>query len=356
MGARILITLVFPLLLLGGCAEPVREFRIAELPDRRDGAWPVWPKGDQVPRFVYVGDLTGEENYQDKGDSVDTRGFVAWLVGLGQEIREPTVLRRPQGIAEDGQGRIWVSDVSRQAVFLFDPLAGELQVFDFIDSYRRFVAPVGVAPLPDGGVLVSDAELGVVVSLAADGTPRRLIGDGLLDRPTGVVYDAPSARIFVADTRANDIKVLDANDGSLLFTFGGEGESAGYLNAPTYLAATSERIYVSDTLNARIQVFSKNGEFVSAFGERGLYVGNLSRPKGIAVSDDDLVYVVESYFDHLLVFDKNGRLLLPIGGTGHKPGQFYLPAGVWAGNNGRVYVSDMFNGRVAVLQFLGGGQ
>lgn len=339
-------------LALLGCAEPSSVFRIAELPDRRDGDWPVWPKGEQVPRFVYVGDLTGEQNFVPADDNADARGFLAWLVGLGQEIKEPVVLRRPQGVAEGKDGRIWVADVSRQAVFQFDTVAGTLQVFDRVDKARRFVAPVGVAPLPDGGAIVSDAELGILVFLTATGVPRKVVGDGLFERPTGLAVDPASDRIFVADTKANTVKVID-HEGTLLATIGQEGDAAGQLNSPTYIALSEDRLYVTDTLNARIQVFDKEGGFVSSFGERGLYVGNLTRPKGVAVSEDGLVYVIESYYDYLLVFDLEGRLLLPIGGTGHRPGQFYLPSGVWAGQGGRVYVSDMFNGRVAILQFLG---
>jgi DNA-binding beta-propeller fold protein YncE len=339
-------------LALFGCAQQSSVFRIAELPDSRDENWPVWPKGEQIPRFVYVGDLTGEQNFVPADGNADARGFLAWLVGLGQEIREPVVLRRPQGVAEDKDGRIWVADVSRQAVFQFDTVAGTLQVFDQIDQARRFVAPVGVVPLPDGGAIVSDAELGVLVFLTATGEPRKIVGDGLFERPTGLALDPASGRIFVADTRANTIKVIDA-DGTLLATIGQEGDAAGQLNSPTYIALSEDRLYVTDTLNARIQVFDTEGRFLSSFGERGLYVGNLTRPKGIAVSEDGLVYVIESYYDYLLVFDREGRLLLPIGGTGHRPGQFYLPSGVWAGEGGRVYVSDMFNGRVAILQFLG---
>lgn len=353
MNRHAVLLLCVLVLTVTGCAQTRHEFRISELPDRRDGDWPVWPKGNQVPRFVYVGDLTGEQNYP-AAESADAQGVLAWLVGLGQEISEPVVLRRPQGVAEDERGKIWVSDVSRQAVFLFDPLATELQVFDLIDEHRQFLAPVGLAPLPDGGVLVSDAELGVVVDLGPDGSPRRLLGSGFLVRPTGLAYDDQTGHVFVADTRANEIKVIDGADGRFLYAIGGEGEDAGQLNAPTYLALSGGRIYVTDTLNARVQIFDKAGRFLSEFGERGLYIGNLSRPKGVAASDDGLVYVVESFFDHLLVFDQAGRLLLPIGGTGHRPGQFYLPSGVWAGSGGRVYVSDMFNGRVAVLQFLGG--
>lgn len=340
------------ILALFGCAEQARVFRIAELPDRREGEWPVWPKGEQVPRFVYVGDLTGEQNFVSADDNADARGFLAWLVGLGQEIKEPVVLRRPQGVAEGKDGRIWVADVSRQAVFQFDTVGGTLKVFDRVDQARRFVAPVGVAPLPDGGAIVSDAELGILVFFTAAGVPHKIVGDGLFERPTGLAFDPASDRIFVADTQADTVKVIDP-DGALLATIGQEGDAAGQLNSPTYIALSEDRLYVTDTLNARIQVFDKEGRFVSSFGERGLYVGNLTRPKGVAVSEDGLVYVVESFYDYLLVFDREGRLLLPIGGTGQRPGQFYLPSGVWAGQGGRVYVSDMFNGRVAVLQFLG---
>jgi DNA-binding beta-propeller fold protein YncE len=54
------------------------------------------------------------------------------------------------------------------------------------------------------------------------------------------------------------------------------------------------------------------------------------------------------------VFDREGRPLMSLGGTGQDAGRFYLPAGVWVDARNRVYVADMFNGRVAVFQFLGG--
>ena len=46
---------------------------------------------------------------------------------------------------------------------------------------------------------------------------------------------------------------------------------------------------------------------------------------------------------------------MPIGGTGKATGRFYLPAGVWVDAKNRVHVADMFNGRVVLFQFLGGG-
>ena len=338
---------------LAGCTETPKTLRIAQLPDRKEGNWPTWPRGDQVPRFVYVGDLTGEANF-GADDEATTRGFLAWLVGLGQEVHEPTVLRRPQGVVEAGDGRIWVTDVSRQAVFLFDTAAGELRVLETTDQGNRFLAPIGLAPAPNGDILVADAELGYLTRFSPDGEAKARIGEGVLQRPTGVAVDQATGRIYVADTRANHVQVFDEN-GRALFQFGSEGEASGQLNAPTYLSIAAGRVYVTDTLNARVQVFDTDGKYLRQFGDRGLYVGNLSRPKGISVSEDGLVYVVESYYDHLLVFDADGRFLLPIGGAGQGPGQFFLPSGVWAGMGGRVYVADMFNGRVSVFQYLGDG-
>ena len=85
-------------------------------------------------------------------------------------------------------------------------------------------------------------------------------------------------------------------------------------------------------------------------------MGNLTRPKGVAVDPSGNIYVVESFYDHLLVFNAQGDFLLPITDDGQKDGQFYLPAGVWSDGTGKIYLADMFNGRIVIYQFLGGDQ
>lgn len=310
----------------------------------------IWPRAPETPRFRYAGELTGERNFKNAPGNEPGRAekIFAWIVGLGREVTQPIILQRPQGGAVGLDGRIFVTDVSRAAVFVFDPVAGELLVWEMATETERFIAPIGVAPLADGSVLVTDAELGIVAHLSKNGEPRATIGRDILRRPTGIVRDPERRLIFVADTRANDIKVFD-EEGSLIELVGHGGEKPGALNAPTYLATVPGRLYVTDTLNSRIQVFDDDGELLHHFGDRGLYVGNLTRPKGVSVGPDGTVYVVESYHDHLLAFDQQGRLLLPIGGTGKEPGHFYLPAGTWTDRDGRVYVADMLNGRVSIF-------
>jgi DNA-binding beta-propeller fold protein YncE len=265
------------------------------------------------------------------------------------------VLQRPAAVIGDERGRLYVSDASRQAVFVFDEKAGELQLWARASALLSFVAPSGIALAPGGGVFVADAELGFVARLDAGGEPVAALGRGVLKRPTGLAHDPASGLLYVADTMAHDVKVFDAT-GTLQRVIGQRGAGDGQFNFPTHLALARGELVVTDTLNSRIQVFSAGaGRFVRSFGARGQVLGNLVRPKGVAVDGEANVYVVESYHDSLLVFSPRGEFLLPIGGTGSAAGRFYLPAGVWVDAANRVFVADMFNGRVVRFQFLGGG-
>jgi hypothetical protein len=141
--------------------------------------------------------------------------------------------------------------------------------------------------------------------------------------------------------------------GSLLRTIGARGDEPGRFNAPTHLSFAEGRLFVSDTLNARVQVLQSDGTPVRSVGRRGLYVGNLTRPKGVTTDSHGNLYIMEGYYDHMLVFSRQGEFLLPIGGTGAGVGQFYLPAGIWRDERDRIFVADMFNGRVVIFQYLG---
>ena len=351
------VFVVLAAIMLGGCAgnggQRVLHFGMSDAPE---GKRVMWPAESEVPRYLYAGQLVGEANFR-KTDAAreGIGGFLRWIAGIVTGEQAPVVLQRPQSGAVDENGRIYVTDMSRQALFVFDQNAGELLVWDKAEGLAGFIAPVAVALGPSGQVLVSDAELGIVARLDRKGNPQRSFGKGILKRPTGIAYDAKRGWIYVADTRAHDVKVFDSA-GVLVKVIGRPGEGAGEFNAPTHLAFAHDELYVIDALNNRVQVFGNGGETLRLkFGARGLYVGNFVRPKGVAVDSEGNIYVVESYYDRLLVFDKYGNFLMPIGGAGPEAGRFYLPAGAWIDSRNRVFVADMFNGRVVLFQFLGGG-
>ncbi len=354
--SRSRLGLLLAALLVGACAsvEPVRgTMRYAV--DTQSTA-PSWPAPPEMARFVFAGTLTGEQNFhRDAVGGNALRSFGRWLAGLDASSATPIVLQRPAALIGDERGRLFVSDTSRQAVFVFDEHAGELHVWDRAGGGLNLVAPSGLALGASGELFVADAELAFVVHLDASGEPLARIGRGVLQRPTGVARDPHSGELFVADTMAHDVKVFDSA-GALRRTIGRRGEGDGEFNFPTHLAFAGGELYVTDTLNSRVQIFDgATARLVRKFGTRGLTLGSLVRPKGVAVDSEGNVYVIESYHDNLLVFSKHGEFLLPIGGSGAPGGNFYLPSGVWVDAINRVYVADMFNGRIVRFQFLGGG-
>lgn len=345
------------LLLLAGCATEKQVLRFdpgRALTNQRIYFPPV--SDEEVPRYVYVGELIGEQNFVDAEKKQKNYLIEAlkWVAGL-LDMQNPTVLQRPQSGTVDENGRILVTDVSRGAVYVFDQPNGVLDVWEYSDGYRRFSAPTGIALGPAGRVFVADSDRKEVIVLDQKGKGQSVIGKGVLERPTGLAWDANEALLYVADTQAHQIKIFDAT-GRQVSSIGQRGEEPGEFNYPTYLSLNNGKLIVADTMNARIQVITLDGSAPPMIlGQRGTKVGDLVRPKGVAADSENNIYVVESYYDHLLIYDSQARFLLPIGGAGKEAGTFYLPAGVWVDSANRVFVADTFNGRIAVFQFLGGG-
>ena len=342
--------------MVAGCATKHNTFNFG-IPPSLEVNRPMWPspQDGEVPRYMYAGQLTGEDNFHEprEGSQTKTASFFRWLMGL-LDNDVPVVLQRPQSGVVDDSGRIYVTDISRQAIYVFDPKANRMDIWEELGGRVHLSAPTGIALGEDGVIYVADSDLGLVARLNRKGENLGIIGLGELRRPVGVAYDLDTHLLYVVDTYDHDIKVF-GNDGRLQRTLGQRGDKPGEFNYPTYIALAQGNLYVSDTMNARVQVLdSKTGQSKQVIGELGLNVGNLVRPKGVAVDSEGNIYVVESYFARLLIYNKDGQFLMPLGAEGRMVGEFYLPAGVWIDEHNQVFVADMLNGRVVLFQFLGG--
>ena len=112
------------------------------------------------------------------------------------------------------------------------------------------------------------------------------------------------------------------------------------------------RIFVSDSLNFRVQIFTPDGKFLNTFGIAGTGPGFFSRPKGIAVDSEGNIYVVDALFDNVQIFDERGNLLMDFGSIGENYGEFWLPSGIFIDDNDMIYVSDTYNKRVQIFRYL----
>jgi DNA-binding beta-propeller fold protein YncE len=155
----------------------------------------------------------------------------------------------------------------------------------------------------------------------------------------------------VSETAAHQVLLFDLN-GRERFRIGHNGSKAGQFNFPTDLFIDKTgKLYVTDALNARIQVFSADNKFVRAFGEEGDGEGEFSKPKGVAVDSDGNIYVCDSLRDSVQIFDSTGRLLMEFGGRGQSAGTFWMPSGIYIDRD-VIYVADTYNHRVQVFRYL----
>ncbi len=180
------------------------------------------------------------------------------------------------------------------------------------------------------------------------------IGAAQLERPCGVAIDPVSRHIIVADAKAHQIVVLDA-DGRFVARVGRRGTALGEFNYPTYVALDSRRrLYVSDSLNFRVQLLVPDGDSyraLRAIGRQGDLVGYFAEPKGIAVDTEDHLYVIDAQFEIIEIFDDQGRVLMKFGEEGHGPGQFWLPTCLFIDGKNRIWVADSYNRRVQVFDY-----
>jgi DNA-binding beta-propeller fold protein YncE len=116
-------------------------------------------------------------------------------------------------------------------------------------------------------------------------------------------------------------------------------------------------IYVADTWNRRVQVFTSSGVFLRQWPIDGWdakdNAGKASlihedKPY-IAIDANGYVYVTDPTNYRVLVFDRFGNYMLSFGKYGTDNASFTLPVGIAAAEDGTIYVSDAHNNRILVF-------
>jgi sugar lactone lactonase YvrE len=174
--------------------------------------------------------------------------------------------------------------------------------------------------------------------------------DGQFDMSAGgdVVIDS-SDKVYVADSYNDRIQVFDKN-GAFLTSIGSYGSGAGKLiNATDVAIDSSGNVYVTDTGNNRIQKFDSNGDYITSWGSYGSYNGQFDFPGSVTVDDSGYVYVADTGNSRIQKFDSNGDYITSWGSYGSGNGQFDWPLVGSVDPQGYVYVADTGNNRIEVF-------
>jgi sugar lactone lactonase YvrE len=324
----------------------------------------VWPNPPNIARVRWLDYFAGTKI--DYTPAANAKAKASWMDRLagGQSETEkinpktfPFQLIGPYGIAIDSKGLVYVADQRVGAVFIFNTETHDTQLIrNGIEGHFGWIN--GLAIDDDDRLFVSDGKMHRVMIFNPKHEVESQITEGLQD-PVGLALDTENRFLYVVDTQQDQVIVYDADSLKLLRRIGTGGKnhfltSPGDFGAPQGVALDKDdNVYVTDTLNNRVEIFDADGNFISLFGKHGDGPGYLARPKGIAVDGDGHIWVADEMQDRLQVFNREGQLLTYIGtGHGELPGQFKTLVGVAIDKQNRVFTTEQEPGRLQMFRYV----
>jgi DNA-binding beta-propeller fold protein YncE len=178
--------------------------------------------------------------------------------------------------------------------------------------------------------------------------------------PAGLAV-AADGNVYCSDEHECSISVFDPEatfpfpEGKpgeeALSTWGVKGAAPGQLSGPSGIVFDSrDNLYVVDSRNDRVQLFTRDGQLLDGWGRSGTREGEFARPWGITIDTQGDVYVADWGNNRVQKFSPEGRYLMSFGGAQRGAGSLDHPAGVAVDSDGDVYVTDWGNGRVQIYE------
>ncbi len=240
---------------------------------------------------------------------------------------EPAIQRRinkPYGVAAR-DGVVYVCDTKNICVSRLDFKTRSYSAFGFRGP-GRLRKPINICIDKLGFKFVVDPFRKQVVAF---GPEDKFVSAFDIPKPCHPVDVAVHGNeLYVLDNDETcQIVVLDRSTGEVLRTFGRPGLEPGQFNRPNSLSVSPDGfLYVSDTMNYRIQKLTLEGESVWVKGSPGYTLGKFGRPRGIRVGPDGVIYVVDGATQLVQMFNGEGETLMRFAGPGNVPGALVLPS------------------------------
>ena len=231
----------------------------------------------------------------------------------------------PSGIALDGTGNLYISDMGNGRIRKVDALSG-----------------------------IISTVAGNLPGFSGDDGPA---ASSRLNAPRGLTFDS-AGNLFVADSTNHRIRKVTPS--GLISTVAGNGEAdwagdngpatAAALNSPRAVTVDSAgNLWIADTFNGRIRRVDANGVI------RTVNTGNLGAPRGVAVAANGDLFVSDSGNHRILRVDGFGNVSIVAGtGTAGFSGDGGLataatltqPHGIGIDGAGILVIADRGNNRI----------
>ncbi len=274
-----------------------------------------YPPPPQPPKIQFLARVASSK------DVVPTKRFQSFVIGE----EPPNRFIKPYGV-EAQNGIIYVCDMRRAAVAEIDIVDHKFQWLRN-EGAGKLRKPINLAVDKDGTKYVADVALGQVMVYDKANRFKKAFGTEGQFKPVDVaVFEE---RLYVLDIQDHQVEILNKNTGAVVGTIGSPALEEGQLAKPSNIYLDKDgNIYVTNTLNCRIEKYDDQGNHLLSVGECGDAIGSFIRPKGVAVDDKGFIYVVDAAFENVQIFSPQGETALFFGGPGDAsvPGALWLPA------------------------------
>jgi len=311
------------------------------------------------------------------------------------------LLGQVAGVAVDSRGHVWIvqrpgSLSERERGAEQDPPLGKccraappVLVFDHSGNLVRAWGGPGLGfewPASEHGIYVDstdsvwlagngeqDAQIlkftldgEFVLQIGRSGQSQGSNDTANLGSPADLAVDAAAREVYVADGYRNRrVIVFDSETGAYKRHWGAYGNRPSDAATPAYDPARPPSrefgnpvhcarptndgfVYVCDRVNNRVQVFRKDGTFVSeAFFEREtLLSGSVSELAFSPDEDQAFIYMVDGVNNELRIVDRATNAILGrVGRAGRYAGQFHVVHNVAVDQEGNVYTTEVNTGQ-----------
>jgi predicted membrane-bound mannosyltransferase len=178
---------------------------------------------------------------------------------------------------------------------------------------------------------------------------------GLFFSPVDIERDA-DGNLYVIDSGTKKLQKFDAQGNFIAQAdIRVKANDLSEQSQPWGLAlAPTGEVVVADTFGWRVRVFDKDLKPLATFGQppdttKAPGPFDLFGPRDVAIDSQGQLWVTDTGNDRIQVFTLQGQFVKTVGASGKGEGQFDEPVGISIGKDGSIYVADMYNGRVQVL-------
>jgi streptogramin lyase len=328
----------------------------------------AWPMGVAIDSAkIYVAD-----NFNHRVQVFDRSTHIYQFTVAGTQGSGSNELSNPCDVAVDTAGYIFVADTGNSRVQQFNNSGTYVRTYGttgvpYLTDDYHYHSPAGVAVSESGNIYLLESEGSRLIKLNSFGEPQWTIGEPYIigadnahfSEPQDVVVDS-TERVYVADTWNNRVQIFSSTGGHLttLGTGGGDGEYE-FDGAHGVAIGPGDTVYVADISNHRVQIYDSSLVYQSTLGETGVSGSDnvhFDDPVDIHVDAVGKIYVADRDNHRVQVYDSDRNFLMTIGETGvsgEDYGHLDSPQAVTVDGEGRIFVADDWGSRVQVFDRYG---